>query len=79
MCGQSFGKKEIQSITILSEKIVIDEGVHVGISFEEFLNRYPGANLILDEIDNSYEYFCVSASTNLYRAITSQYQSVVAK
>ncbi len=47
----------IHGITILSDKIQIDDGVHVGMTLEEFLIKHPGHELRMDELsEEDFEY-----------------------
>jgi hypothetical protein len=47
----------IHGISILSDKIQIDDGIHVGMTLEEFLKKHPGHELRMDELSQKdFEY-----------------------
>jgi hypothetical protein len=51
---------KIHGITILSDKIQIDDGIHVGMPLDEFLNKHPDKDLHMDELSQrDYEYISV--------------------
>ena len=53
-------ENKIHGITILSDKIQIDNGIHVGMTLEDFLKRHPDQNLRMDELSQEdYEYIHV--------------------
>jgi hypothetical protein len=49
----------INGIEILSQNIVIDHDVHVGMTLEDFLKKYPTSKLSFDELSSDYEYILV--------------------
>jgi hypothetical protein len=47
----------IKGITILTDKIHIDDGIHVGMTLEEFLKKHPDHDLKIDELSQEdFEY-----------------------
>jgi hypothetical protein len=54
------GENLIAGIIILSSKIIIDEIVHVGMTYAEFKKYKPDSKLAIDMIDNSIEFGYVS-------------------
>ncbi len=52
-------EKKIHGITIISDSIIIDNDVHVGMTLKSFVDKYPNATVQIDMIDNSYEYINV--------------------
>jgi hypothetical protein len=53
------GNDTITGIEILSDKIIIDNGVHVGMTFEDFIKKYPKSKIAIDELTMDYEYIHV--------------------
>lgn len=53
------GEDKIHGITLLSDSIIIDENVHVGMTLKSFINKYPSATVHIDMIDERYEYLNV--------------------
>lgn len=53
------GEGKICGITILSESIMIDSNVHVGMTLEAFMDKYPNARVRIDMIEGRYEYVYV--------------------
>ncbi len=53
------GENKIHGIIILSESIIIDDNVHVGITLKAFIDKYPYALVHIDMIDEIYEYVTV--------------------
>jgi hypothetical protein len=49
----------INGIGILSQNIVIDHDVHVGMTLGDFLRKYPDSKLSFDELSLDYEYIQV--------------------
>jgi hypothetical protein len=49
----------INGIEILSQNIVIDHDVHVGMTLEDFLRKYPDSKLAFDELSSDYEFIQV--------------------
>jgi hypothetical protein len=49
----------INGIEILSQNIAIDHDVHVGMTLEDFLRKYPDSKLAFDELSLDYEYIQV--------------------
>lgn len=65
----------IVGIEILSPSIVISNGVHVGMTFQDFLKIRPGSALSISEINTPYEYCYVeesSYSINFYTDDTNR-------
>lgn len=56
----------INGIVILSDQIIIDNDVHVGITAKEFFNKYPKTRLQIDAISNDIE-FCAPMNNLNYR------------
>jgi len=50
------GEDKIQGMTLLSNSIVIDDNVHVGMTLKSFMDKYPNATVHIDMIDERYEY-----------------------
>jgi hypothetical protein len=50
------GNDTIHGIAIVSKKIFIDKDVHVGMTLEDFHNKYPKSKLAIDELTLDYEY-----------------------
>jgi hypothetical protein len=50
---------KIHGISIISRRIQIDNGIHVGMKLEDFLKKHPNENLRMDELTNEYEYIYV--------------------
>lgn len=53
------GNDTITGIEILSDKIIIDNGVHIGMTFEDFIKKYPKSKIAIDELTMDYEYIHV--------------------
>ena len=53
------GEKKIHGMTILSDSIIIDRNVHVGMTLKSFMVKYPEATVQIDMIDERYEYLNV--------------------
>ena len=53
------GEDKIHGMTILSDSIIIDKNVHVGMTLESFMGKYPEATVHIDMIDERYEYINV--------------------
>jgi hypothetical protein len=53
------GENKIHGITILSDSIIIDDNVHVGMTLKSFVDKYPNATIQIDMIDNRYEFLNV--------------------
>jgi|WetSurMetagenome_2_1015567.scaffolds.fasta_scaffold108587_2 hypothetical protein len=53
------GEDKIAGIAILSDKIIIDKNVHVGMTLEDFLKKYPNEILSVNESGDSYEYIYI--------------------
>lgn len=49
----------INGIEIISQDIIIDNDVHVGITLEDFLKKYPDSRPSIDELSMSSEYILV--------------------
>ena len=49
----------INGITILSQSIVIDLDVHVGMTLGDFLKKYPTSKLFIDVLSSDFEYISV--------------------
>ncbi len=50
------GNDTITGIEIISDRIIIDRDVHVGMTLEDFLKKYPKSKLAVDELTLDYEY-----------------------
>jgi hypothetical protein len=53
------GQDNIHGITILSDSLTIDKNVHVGMSLNDFMEKYPNATVNIDMVDNRYEFLFV--------------------
>ena len=53
------GEDKIHGITLLSDSIVIDDNVHVGMTLKSFMDKYPNVTVHIDMIDERYEYLHV--------------------
>ncbi len=53
------GEDKIHGMTLLSDSIVIDDNVHVGMTLKSFMDKYPNATVHIDMIDERYEYLNV--------------------
>ena len=49
----------INGIEIISQTIIIDNDVHVGMTLENFLEKYPNSTLSIDELSLESEYILV--------------------
>ncbi|WP_224997037.1 hypothetical protein [Cesiribacter sp. SM1] len=47
---------KIHSLTVLSPKIKVDSNVHVGMTVQEFLEKYPNSTLAINLIDDRFEF-----------------------
>jgi hypothetical protein len=59
------GKKNIAGLTLLTPGIRIEEGVHVGITYEQFMKKYPESELTIDVYENNME--CIYVPEKRYR------------
>lgn len=62
----------INGVEILSQKIVIDQDVHVGMTLEDFLKKYPTSKLSFDELTSDYEYIQVPGFDYRVEFITTE-------
>lgn len=53
------GEERVHGITILSDTIIIDDNVHVGMTLKSFIDKYPATTVHIDMIDERYEYLNV--------------------
>jgi hypothetical protein len=53
------GEEKIHGMTILSDSIIIDENVHVGMTLKSFMDKYSEATVQIDMVDERYEYLNV--------------------
>ncbi len=53
------GNDTIHGIEIISQNIIIDNDVHVGMTLEDFLNKYPDYRPSVDELTLDSEYILV--------------------
>ena len=53
------GEEKVHGITILSDTIIIDDNVHVGMTLKSFIDKYPATAVHIDMIDERYEYLNV--------------------
>lgn len=60
----------IKGITILSPSIVIDSNVSVGMNFQEFLKKYPDAQLAVSLVDEGVEYYHVKDKDYIIEFLT---------
>jgi hypothetical protein len=54
----------INGITILTDQIIIDNNVHIGITVKDFFNKYKNAKLQIDAISNDTEFGYVMNNLN---------------
>lgn len=54
----------INGITILTDQIIIDKDVHVGITVKDFFDKYKNAKLQIDAISNETEFGFVMNGLN---------------
>lgn len=59
------GKKKITGLTLLTPGIRIEEGVHVGTTYEQFIKKYPKSELTLDAYEDNLE--CIYVPQKRYR------------
>ena len=60
----------IKVFTILSPSIVIDSNVSVGMNFQEFLKKYPDAQLAVSLVDEGVEYYHVKDKDYIIEFLT---------
>lgn len=53
------GEEKIHGITILSDSIIIDVNVHVGMTLKSFMDKYPETTVQIDMMDERFEYLNV--------------------
>ena len=53
------GEEIIHGMTILSDAIMIDNNVRVGMTLASFMDKYPDATVHIDMVDGRYEYLDV--------------------
>jgi hypothetical protein len=51
-----YGNDSITGIVILSPSIIIDKGIHVGMTCQDFLKQYPKETLAVSEMSEDYEF-----------------------
>ncbi len=54
----------INGIIILTDQIMIDHNVHIGITAEDFFNKYKNAKLQIDAISNDIEFGYIMNNLN---------------
>jgi hypothetical protein len=51
-----YDNDSITGLVILSPSILIDKGIHVGMTYQDFLKHYPKETLAISEMDEDFEF-----------------------
>lgn len=62
----------INGIEIISQNIIIDYDVHVGMTLEDFIKKYPDSRPSMDELSMDYEYIMVPGQDYSVQFLTTE-------